>query len=80
MQCGPPKRARIFLFTIRVKGSSNLLHSRIFRLHERHFDQMLAQKPYLQFVGAQYIADGQIVGAVISEFIGTFCEVLGNDR
>ena len=42
----------------------------IFRHHQRHVDQVLAQKPCLQFVGAQHIADGQVVGAIISEFVG----------
>ena len=45
-------------------------HSRFFRLHQRHVNQVLAQKPDLQFVGAQHVADHQVIGAIVAEFVG----------
>src|SRR5579862_604276 len=36
---------------------------------------MLAEKPDLQFVGAQYIADYDIVGTLVAEFIGLFRQI-----
>jgi hypothetical protein len=32
---------------------------------------VLAQEPGLEFIGAQYIADGEIVRAIVSYFVGT---------
>ncbi len=31
-----------------------------------HIHQMLAQEPYLQFIGPQNIADGKIVGSIVT--------------
>jgi hypothetical protein len=33
----------------------------------RHVDQVLAQEPHLQFIGAQHFADDQVIRAVIAE-------------
>jgi hypothetical protein len=41
---------------------------------QRHVHQMLAQEPYLQLVGAQDVADRQIVGAVVAQFISQLRE------
>jgi len=38
-------------------------------MHERRIDQVFAEEPGLQFIGAQHIADGQIVGAIVSQFV-----------
>ena len=45
---------------------SGFSHARLFCVDQRNFDQMLAQEPYLQFVGTQNIADDQIVGAGVA--------------
>ena len=37
---------------------------------QRHMHQMLAQEPYLQFVGTQDVADRKIVGSVVAQLIG----------
>src|SRR5580692_7540913 len=39
-------------------------------MHERRIDQMFAEEPDLEFIGAQHIADGQIVGAIVPYFVG----------
>lgn len=36
-------------------------------MNERHLDKVLAQEPDLKFVGAQYLADHKVVGAVIAK-------------
>ena len=40
-------------------------------MHERRIDQMFAEEPDLEFIGAQHIADGEIVGAIVSYCVGT---------
>src|SRR5579862_3279822 len=47
-------------------------HRWFFCLDQRHVDQVFAQKPGLQFVGAQHIANGKIIGAVIPQLVGAF--------
>jgi hypothetical protein len=47
---------------------SSFSRARLFRTHQGCVDQMLAQEPYLQFIGAQNIAHHQIIGALIAYF------------
>src|SRR6266404_4721803 len=47
----------------------------VFGLGQGHVHQMLAQEPYLQFVGAENVADGQVVGAVVAQFVGALGEL-----
>src|ERR1700733_4041570 len=42
---------------------------RLFFKNQRHPNQMLANEPGLQLVGAENIADNQIVGSLISRFV-----------
>lgn len=39
----------------------------VFGFNQRHVHQVLADKPHLQFVGAQNITDHEIVGALVTE-------------
>src|ERR1700685_247288 len=43
-------------------------------MYERRVDQVLAEKPGLEFIGAQHVADGQIVGAIVSQLGGAGCQ------
>jgi hypothetical protein len=43
--------------------------------HQRHTYQMLAEEPYLQFVGAQYVADHEVVGTIVFERISPFRQI-----
>jgi hypothetical protein len=36
--------------------------------HQRHVNQVLAQKPNLQFVCPDYITHYQVIGAIVAEF------------
>lgn len=47
---------------------SSFSRARLFRMHQGNVDQVLAQEPYLQFIGAQNIAHDQIVRALIAYF------------
>src|SRR5580704_8405356 len=42
---------------------------RLFFKNQRHLNQMLADEPGLQLIGAQNIADNKIVGSLISRFV-----------
>ena len=45
---------------------SSFSRARLFRTHQGSVDQVLAQEPHLEFIGAQNIADDQIVRALIA--------------
>ena len=47
-------------------------------MHERDIDKVLAQEPHLEFVGAQDIADDQIIGAIVANLRGTPRQVAGS--
>ena len=47
---------------------SSFSRARLFRMHQGNVDQVLAQEPYLQFIGAQNVADDQIIRALIAYF------------
>lgn len=42
--------------------------ARLFRMHQRNVDEMLAQEPHLQFVSSQNVADDQIIRALVAQF------------
>src|ERR1700730_5359617 len=42
----------------------------LFRTNQRNLDQVLAQEPDLQFVGAENIAHDQVVGAIVAQIGG----------
>src|ERR1700722_4391381 len=48
---------------------------RLFFKNQRHLNKMLADEPGLQLIGAQNIADNQIVGSLISRFVGQIRDV-----
>ncbi len=41
---------------------------------------MLAQEPYLQFVRSQSVADCQVVGSIVAQFVGSLGEFSGIPR
>ena len=47
---------------------SSSSRARLFRVHQGNIDQVLAQEPHLQFIGAQNVADDQVIRAVIAYF------------
>src|ERR1700756_4751809 len=50
------------------RGLSRLSRARFDGMHQWNIYQMLAQKPHLQFVGTQNIADYQVIRAVVAQF------------
>jgi hypothetical protein len=42
----------------------------LFRFHQRHVNQVFAQKPNLQFVSPDHITHHQVIGAIVAEFGG----------
>src|SRR6266446_4039367 len=62
-------------------GLTGAPQSRLVRSYQRLIHQVLAEEPNLQFIGAQDVADGQIVGAGIAQFVRTFrqCAAVSND-
>ena len=69
--------ARIFVMR---RESTQPFATWIFRMHQRHVDEMLAQKPHLQFIAAQHIADDHVVGAVVAKFDPRVSPVPGNGQ
>src|ERR1700686_5786435 len=47
---------------------SSFSRVRLFRTHQGNVDQVLAQEPHLQFIGAQNIADDKVIRALIAYF------------
>src|SRR5439155_8444684 len=61
--------ARVVHFRTPEKKRSFVLRS-VLSFHQRHFHQVLAQKPDVHFVGAEDVADDHVVGAVVAQFGG----------
>src|SRR5215468_4197634 len=59
------EQACLFVLILASRCSFRLLCD-----HERHVDQMLVQKPLLEFVGAEHIADDQVVRAFVANRLG----------
>jgi hypothetical protein len=49
--------------------------SGLFFEDQRHLDQVLADEPGLEFVGAEDVADDEVVGALVAGFVGCFGDV-----
>lgn len=52
-------------------GNENLCHVGgrcFFGMNKRHVDQVLAQKPGLQLIGPQHLADEKVIRAIVAQF------------
>ena len=48
-----------------------LQNNSLFSFHKRHGDQVLGNKPYLQFIGANHLAHQQVIRAVVPGLVGS---------